>query len=155
MRHYAAVSRQVRDVLHAFTPLVEPLSLDEAFLDVRGCAGLFGQAPEIARQVKGRIRAETGLTVSVGVAPNKFLAKLASDLPRNLQSLYNLFPCASRLGCAPPPGHPQGEFRCAIESSSLSWWRRPSLSRHTLTHPPRRKSRKRGRKPTRPARRWR
>ena len=80
MKRYAAVSRQVRDVLHSFTPLVEPLSLDEAFLDVRGCEGLFGPAPEIARQIKGRIRAETGLTASVGVAANKFLAKLASDL---------------------------------------------------------------------------
>ena len=80
MKHYAAVSRQVRDVFLSFTPLVEPLSLDEAFLDVRGCAGLFGPAPEIARQVKGRVQAETGLTASVGVAANKFLAKLASDL---------------------------------------------------------------------------
>jgi DNA polymerase-4 len=79
MRHYAQVSRQIRDVFFAFTPLVEPLSLDEAFLDVRGCEGLFGPAPEIARRIKERIRAETGLTASVGVAPNKFLAKLASD----------------------------------------------------------------------------
>jgi DNA polymerase-4 len=80
MKRYAAVSRQVRDVLHSFTPLVEPLSLDEAFLDVRGCEGLFGPAPEIAHKVKGRIKAETGLTASVGVAANKFLAKVASDL---------------------------------------------------------------------------
>ena len=80
MKRYAAVSRQVRDVLHTFTPLVEPLSLDEAFLGVRGCEGLFGQAPEVARKIKDRIQAETGLTASVGVAPNKVLAKLASDL---------------------------------------------------------------------------
>jgi DNA polymerase-4 len=79
MRHYAEVSRQVRDVFLSFTPLVEPLSLDEAFLDVRGCEGLFGPAPAIARLIKDRIRAETGLVASVGVAPNKFLAKLASD----------------------------------------------------------------------------
>jgi DNA polymerase-4 len=80
MSHYAQVSRQLREILLWFTPRVEPLSLDEAFLDVHGCEGLHGPAPEIARQVKGRIKAETGLTASVGVAPNKFLAKLASDL---------------------------------------------------------------------------
>jgi DNA polymerase-4 len=79
MQHYAAVAVQIRDILLSFTPLVEPLSLDEAFLDVRGCEGLFGPAPEIARRIKARVRTETGLTASVGVAPNKFLAKLASD----------------------------------------------------------------------------
>jgi DNA polymerase-4 len=80
MPRYAEVARQIRDVFFAFTPLVEPLSLDEAFLDVRGRARVLGPAEEIARQIKGRIRAETGLTASVGVAPNKFLAKLAGDL---------------------------------------------------------------------------
>jgi DNA polymerase-4 len=80
MSHYAQVGRQLRDIFLWFTPRVEPLSLDEAFLDVHGCEGLHGPAPEIARQIKGRIKAETGLTASVGVAPNKFLAKLASDL---------------------------------------------------------------------------
>src|SRR5205823_860917 len=80
MRHYATVARQIRDILLSFTPLVEPLSLDEAFLDVRGCEGLFGPAPEIARRIRERVRGETGLVASVGVAPNKFLAKLASGL---------------------------------------------------------------------------
>jgi DNA polymerase-4 len=79
MGHYAEVARQIREIFLSFTPLVEPLSLDEAFLDVRGCEGLFGPAPEIARKMKERIRAETGLVASVGVAANKFLAKLASD----------------------------------------------------------------------------
>jgi DNA polymerase-4 len=78
--HYARVGRQIRQILLTFTPLVEPLSLDEAFLDVRGCEGLFGPAPRIARQIKDRVRAETDLPASVGVAPNKFLAKLAGDL---------------------------------------------------------------------------
>jgi DNA polymerase-4 len=77
---YAEVTRQVRAILLSFTPLVEPLSLDEAFLDVRGCEGLFGPAPQIGRAIKERVRAETGLVASVGVAANKFLAKLASDL---------------------------------------------------------------------------
>jgi DNA polymerase-4 len=80
MAHYAQIARQIREIFLSFTPLVEPLSLDEAFLDVRGCEGLFGPAPEIARKIKARIRAETDLVASVGVAPNKFLAKLASDL---------------------------------------------------------------------------
>ena len=79
MSHYAQIGRQIREIFLSMTPLVEPLSLDEAFLDVRGCEGLFGPAPEIARQIKSRIRAETDLIASVGVAPNKFLAKLASD----------------------------------------------------------------------------
>src|SRR5438046_2051972 len=77
MHHYAEISRQIRTIFLSFTPLVEPLSLDEAFLDVHGCEGLFGPAPEIARQIKQRILAETGLIASVGVAPNKYLAKLA------------------------------------------------------------------------------
>ena len=78
--HYAEISRQIRAIFLSFTPLVEPLSLDEAFLDVHGCEGLFGPAQEIARQIKNRIRTETGLIASVGVAPNKYLAKLASDI---------------------------------------------------------------------------
>src|SRR3954470_22141134 len=77
---YKEISRQVRRILLSFTPLVEPLSLDEAFLDVRGCERLFGAGPDIGRRIKERIRHETGLTASVGVATNKFLAKLASDL---------------------------------------------------------------------------
>ncbi|HET6327083.1 MAG TPA: DNA polymerase IV [Planctomycetaceae bacterium] len=79
MKLYAEIGRQVRDILLSFTPLVEPLSLDEAFLDVAGCEPLFGPAPAIAAQIKTRVKSETGLTASVGVAPNKFLAKLASD----------------------------------------------------------------------------
>ncbi len=80
MARYVEVARQLRDVFFRYTALVEPLSLDEAFLDVRGSLGLFGPAPEIARQLKDCVRKETGLTASVGVATNKFLAKLASDL---------------------------------------------------------------------------
>lgn len=79
---YAEVSRRIRDVFERFTPLVEPLSLDEAFLDVTGSERLFGPAPEIGRQIKQAVREETGLVVSVGVAPNKFLAKIASDLEK-------------------------------------------------------------------------
>ncbi len=82
MERYATISRQIREVFHRFTPLVEPLSLDEAFLDVTGCTQLFGPVTDIGRQVKSTIMDETGLVASVGVAPNKFLAKLASDLEK-------------------------------------------------------------------------
>jgi DNA polymerase-4 len=80
--YYAEVSRQIRDIFQRFTPLVEPLSLDEAFLDVTGSEHLFGAAVEIGRQIKRAIREEVRLVVSVGVAPNKFLAKIASDLKK-------------------------------------------------------------------------
>jgi DNA polymerase-4 len=79
MQEYAKIARQIREILLDVTPLVEPLSLDEAFLDVRGHEPLLGPAPGIAQMIKERIRTETCLTASVGVAPNKFLAKLASD----------------------------------------------------------------------------
>lgn len=81
-QRYHELSEQVFEVLAEFTPLVEPLSIDEAFLDVTGCERLFGPSETIARQLKDRIRSRTGLTASVGVAPNKFLAKLASDLQK-------------------------------------------------------------------------
>ena len=80
--YYAEVSRQIREIFERFTPLVEPLSLDEAFLDVTGSEGLFGPAVQIGRKIKQAIREETQLVVSVGVAPNKFLAKIASDLEK-------------------------------------------------------------------------
>lgn len=80
--YYASVSRQIRDIFEQFTPLVEPLSLDEAFLDVTGSESLFGPSVEIGRQIKQRIRADLRLTASVGVATNKFVAKIASDLKK-------------------------------------------------------------------------
>ena len=79
---YSEVSRQVFGILESFSPVVEPLSIDEAFLDVTGADRLLGTAQSIARAIKQRIRDELGLTASVGVAPNKFLAKLASDLEK-------------------------------------------------------------------------
>ncbi len=77
---YAAVSAQVQAIFASYTPLVEPLSLDEAFLDVRGSERLFGDAVTIARAIQQRVRDELQLTVSVGVASVKFVAKVASDL---------------------------------------------------------------------------
>ena len=80
--YYAEISQQIHAIFERFTPLVEPLSLDEAFLDVTGSEHLFGLAAEIGQQIKRTIRKELRLTVSVGVAPNKFLAKIASDLKK-------------------------------------------------------------------------
>jgi DNA polymerase-4 len=80
MQKYSAVSTQIMAILETFTPLLQPVSVDEAFLDVTGSTGIFGDALTIAKKIKSEIHAQTGLTASVGVAPNKFLAKLASDL---------------------------------------------------------------------------
>jgi DNA polymerase IV len=80
MARYKEVSGQVFRVFHEVTPLVQGLSLDEAFLDVTASVALLGDAVTIARRIKGRIQQTTGLTASVGVAPNKLIAKIASDL---------------------------------------------------------------------------
>jgi len=80
MAHYQDVSRQIFEIFHEFTPLVQGLSLDEAFLDVTASLSALGPAPRIAGDIKARIRTRTRLTASVGVAPNKLVAKIASDL---------------------------------------------------------------------------
>jgi DNA polymerase IV len=77
---YAETSRRFMALLHHYTDLVEPLSIDEAFLDVTGSLGLFGDGEMIGRQIKADVRRAEGLTASVGVAPTKFVAKVASDL---------------------------------------------------------------------------
>ena len=82
MDYYAGVSKQIREIFGRFTPLVEPLALDEAFLDAAGSTRLFGPPDQIGRQIKSAIRDELNLVASVGVAPNKFLAKIASDLDK-------------------------------------------------------------------------
>jgi nucleotidyltransferase/DNA polymerase involved in DNA repair len=82
MERYMEVSGRVMEILRRFTNLVEPLSIDEAFLDVTGSTALFGAPVQIARAIKKQIRDDTGLTASAGVAPNKFLAKIASDLKK-------------------------------------------------------------------------
>jgi len=79
---YSRVSAEIMELLKEFSPLVEPLSLDEAFLDVTGTERLFGPPLEVARRIKTRIREATQLTASVGIASNKFLAKIASDLKK-------------------------------------------------------------------------
>lgn len=80
MQKYQEVSKQIQRIFLTYTPMVEPLSLDEAFLDITGSTSLFGPAAEIALNIKQRIQQELNLTASVGLACNKFLAKIASDL---------------------------------------------------------------------------
>jgi len=77
---YQRVSREVMAILRRFTPLVEPVSIDEAFLDVTASRALFGDGPTIARRIKEAVRSELALTASVGVASTKLVAKIASDL---------------------------------------------------------------------------
>ena len=82
MSRYQEVSGQVFEIFYRFTPLVEPLSIDEAFLDVTESLRLFGNPIDIAKIIKTTVREETGLTVSAGVAPSKFVAKIASDMDK-------------------------------------------------------------------------
>jgi len=108
---YREVSDRIFELLERFTPLVEPLSIDEAFLDVTGSRRLFGDGERIARAIKAAIREEIGLTASVGVAPNKFLAKLASDLrkpdgvvvirPETIRSTLDPLPVSRVWGIGP------------------------------------------------------
>ncbi len=79
MRKYRNVSRSLRRIFAEFSPLVEPLSLDEAFLDLTGAERLFGSPREIGEAIRKRIRSQLALTASVGIAASKFVAKLASD----------------------------------------------------------------------------
>lgn len=79
---YSDYSRTVFDIYEAYTPLVEPLSIDEAFMDVRGSVHLFGSPPDIARQIRQDVAQATGLAVSVGVTTRKFLSKIASQVAK-------------------------------------------------------------------------
>ena len=82
LSRYQEESRTIMDILRSYTDMVEPLSIDEAFLDVTGSITLKGSAEKIARDIKDEVQRVTGLTASVGVATNKFLAKIASDLEK-------------------------------------------------------------------------
>jgi DNA polymerase IV len=82
MRRYVEASRLVREVFYSFSPVVEPLSLDEAFIDLTGTERLFGNALNAGRALKRRVLEHTGLVVSVGIAPTKMAAKILSDLSK-------------------------------------------------------------------------
>lgn len=81
-QRYGQISREVFEIFERFSPMIEPLSIDEAFIDVTGCERLHGPAERIARDIQAAIADELHLSASIGVAPNKFLAKLASDLDK-------------------------------------------------------------------------
>src|SRR5277367_5557098 len=108
MARYQEVSEQVFAIFREFTPLVEGLSLDEAFLDVTASQQLLGNAESIASEIRRRIVRQTGLTASVGIAPNKLLAKIASDLNKpdgmcsidadNLRDILDPLPLERLLG---------------------------------------------------------
>lgn len=91
MQKYRSVSRQIMDIFQRFTPEVEAISLDEAFLDVTGSQRLFGPAAQIGREIKRLIYEELQLTASVGLSYNKFLAKLASDMDKP-DGFYTILP---------------------------------------------------------------
>ena len=99
---YSEKSREVMAILGSVTPLVEPLSIDEAFLDVSGAGRLLGSGTEIAQLIRARVREEVGLVVSVGVATTKFLAKLAGDLSKP-DGLITVAPGTERAFLAPLP----------------------------------------------------
>ena len=108
---YAEASAHVFAILESLSPLVEPLSLDEAFVDVTGTERLLGPSVALAETVRARVRRELRLTASVGVAPNKFLAKLASDLrkpdgltvvrPQDIEPLLGPLPASRIWGIGP------------------------------------------------------
>ncbi|HLV09626.1 MAG TPA: DNA polymerase IV, partial [Halanaerobiales bacterium] len=81
-KRYAELSGDIYQIFKNYTPLVEKVSIDEAFLDLKGCHRLFGNSVEIGKKIKKEIKNKTGLTASAGLAPNKFLAKLASDMDK-------------------------------------------------------------------------
>jgi DNA polymerase IV len=92
---YSEISQQIHEIFHAYTPLVEGIALDEAFLDVTGASGLFGEGLAIGRRIREQLHCELGLWASVGVAGSKFVAKLASEAAK---------PRASRAGVVPGAG---------------------------------------------------
>ncbi len=82
MALYADYSRKIREIFYRYTPLIEPLALDEAFLDASASEKLFGSSEQIAKRIKQEIKTELKLTASIGIAPNKFIAKIASDIQK-------------------------------------------------------------------------
>ena len=137
MARYAGVSAEIFGIFHDFTPLVEGLSLDEAFLDVSAGQRLLGDGMAIAGEIRRCIAKATGLTASVGVAPNKLLAKIASDLhkpnglcrlgPDNLHAVLDPLPIHKLFGvgrkslpAVEAAGiHTFGDLRCA--SDEILW----------------------------------
>ncbi len=98
---YNEVSRQIHEIFQAYTPLVEGIALDEAFLDVSGAAGLFGDGLAIGRMIRQQVRSELGLAASVGVAATKFVAKLASEAAKPRGTMTGVVPGAGVVVVGP------------------------------------------------------
>lgn len=138
MARYRSVSRTVFDVFREFTPLVEGLSLDEAYLDVTGSLGLFGSPIDIARRIKALVMERTGLTCSVGVAQNKLLAKIASELdkpdglraidPEQINDVLDPLPVSVLPGMGPKTRQP-------LEAVSIRTLRELRLAADTVLVP--------------------
>ncbi len=122
---YREASRQIRTIYQDFTDLIEPLSLDEAFLDVTGIDLLQGSATRMAEAIRSRIREEIGITASAGIAPNKFLAKIASDWnkpdgqfvirPKDVDEFVRVLPVGKLFGVGKVTEarmHKMGLFTC-------------------------------------------
>lgn len=137
--HYAAVSEQVMAILDRISPLVEPVSIDEAFLDITGLEKLFGEPRQIGRLVKETIARELQLTASVGIGPNRLIAKLASDFekpdgltivpPEGVEQWLAPLP-VKRLRGVGPKGQ-QALHRLGIRTiGQLRAWPLPALAEH-------------------------
>ena len=149
---YTRASRQIMEIFRRYTPLVEPLSLDEAFLDVEASERLFGPAEEIGRRIKRDILRETSLVASVGVAPTKFLAKLASDLdkpdgfrviqPNEVRTVLDPLPVSKIFGVGPTTAkrlaamgiHRVGELAREDRSAVAARFGAAGLWIHDLAH---------------------
>jgi DNA polymerase IV len=113
-RRYAEISSKVMELLGSFSPVMERVSIDEAFLDITGCAAVFGTPVEIGERIRRQIREGVGLTCSVGVAPRKFLAKIASAMikpdgltvirPEDMESVIAALPIGRVPGVGPQTG---------------------------------------------------
>jgi DNA polymerase IV len=147
---YREISDQLMDLLESVSPLVEPLSLDEAFVDVTGCERLLGDGVAIATRIRERVREELLLTCSVGVAPNKFVAKIGSDLrkpdglsvlspdglaeqlaPLAIERMWGVGPVAAealrRVGIrtfGDMQRHAESEIRALLGDGASDWWKR-------------------------------
>jgi len=119
-RKYTYTSTQIVMIMRDFTPLVEVFSIDEAFLDVTGCLSLFGSAERIVHLIKARIMGQFGITCSAGIAPNKLLAKLASDMqkpdgltiikPEDVSAVLERLPIKDLCGIGAKTGQQLGNF---------------------------------------------
>ncbi|OWY40906.1 DNA polymerase IV [Xenophilus sp. AP218F] len=139
MARYRAASQQIMLIYQAFTPLIEPLSLDEAYLDVSGQPHEQGSATRMAEAIRRRIREEVGITASAGIAPNKFLAKVASDWnkpdgqflirPQDVAAFVKTLPVEKIFGVGKVTAgrlHQLGIQSCG----DLQRWERADLLRH-------------------------